>query len=183
MISPQIGNANRHQVANDRHGRGLDQSGRHAHLVEEGFSPPTRSITLAIACKETRAHARLGRLAFALGVEEHTPASVRAKRERRALPLSGGVAKSRSPALADIIGARRVRTAAKKRLRGKGAWGPFKLERGAHYEFTISRSTSTHHLCFEFFQHDDDLIRLLTAEPDTGLDALRRRATGTQSSS
>ena len=98
---------------------------------------------------------------------------MRAKRERRALPLGGGVAKSRSPALA-IIGARRVRTA-KKQLRGNGAWGPFKLERGAHYEFTISRSTSTHHLCFEPFQHDDDLIRLLTAEPNTGLDALTEK--------
>ena len=36
----------------------------------------------------------------------------------------------------------------------------------------ISRSTSTHHLYFEPFQHDDHLIRLLTAEPNTGLDAL-----------
>jgi Lipase C-terminal domain len=68
-----------------------------------------------------------------------------------------------------------VRTAAKKRLRGNGAWGPFKLERVAHYEFTISRSTSTHHLSCEPFQHDDDLIRLLTAEPNTGLDALTEK--------
>ncbi len=85
----------------------------------------------------------------------------------RALPLGG--LRIASSALADIIGARRVRTAAKKRLRANGAWGPFKLERGAHYEFTISRSTSAHHLCFEPFQHDDDLISLLTADrtPDS----------------
>ena len=83
--------------------------------------------------------------------------------------LAVGSLRVASSALADIIGARRVRTAAKKRLRGNGAWGPFKLERRAHYEFTISRSTSTHHLCFEPFQHDDGQIRLLTADrtPDS----------------
>jgi pimeloyl-ACP methyl ester carboxylesterase len=64
------------------------------------------------------------------------------------------------------------RPAAKKRLSGNGAWGPFKLERGAHYEFAISRSTGTHHLYYEPFRHDDHLVRLLTGLPNAGLDAL-----------
>jgi Lipase C-terminal domain len=65
------------------------------------------------------------------------------------------------------------RPAATKRLSGNGAWGPFRLERGARYEFAITRPASgTHHLYYEPFRHDDHLVRLLTAEPDTGLDAL-----------
>ena len=65
---------------------------------------------------------------------------------------------------------------AKKRLTGDGSWGPFKLERGAHYEFAISRSTGTHHLYYEPFQHDNHLVRLLTTEPNTGLDALTEKS-------
>ncbi len=68
------------------------------------------------------------------------------------------------------------RPAAKKRLSGNGSWGPFKLERGAHYEFAISRSTGTHHLYYEPFQHDNHLVRLLTTEPNTGLDALTEKS-------
>jgi pimeloyl-ACP methyl ester carboxylesterase len=64
------------------------------------------------------------------------------------------------------------RPAATVRLAGNGSWGPFRLERGARYEFAITRSTGTHHLYFEPFQHDDHLVRLLTAVPNTGLDAL-----------
>lgn len=65
------------------------------------------------------------------------------------------------------------RPAATKRLSGNGAWGPFQLERGARYEFAITRPASgTHHLYYEPFRHDDHLVRLLTAEPNTGLDAL-----------
>jgi pimeloyl-ACP methyl ester carboxylesterase len=71
---------------------------------------------------------------------------------------------------------RRVgRPAATKRLTGDGSWGPFKLERGARYEFAISRSTGTHHLYYEPFRRDDRLVRLLTAEPNTGLDALTEK--------
>jgi pimeloyl-ACP methyl ester carboxylesterase len=71
---------------------------------------------------------------------------------------------------------RRVgRPAATKRLSGTGSWGPFKLERGARYEFAISRSTGTHHLYYEPFRRDDRLVRLLTAEPNTGLDALTEK--------
>jgi Lipase C-terminal domain/Lecithin:cholesterol acyltransferase len=65
------------------------------------------------------------------------------------------------------------RPAATERLSGKGAWGPFRLERGACYEFAITRPTSgTHHLYYEPFRRDDHLVRLLTSEPNTGLDAL-----------
>jgi pimeloyl-ACP methyl ester carboxylesterase len=67
------------------------------------------------------------------------------------------------------------RPVATKRLSGDGAWGPFRLERGAHYEFTLTRPTATHHLYYEPFQHDDHLVRLLTAEPNTGLDALTEK--------
>jgi pimeloyl-ACP methyl ester carboxylesterase len=68
------------------------------------------------------------------------------------------------------------RPVATKRLSGDGAWGPFRLERGAHYEFTLTRPTATHHLYYEPFQHDDHLVRLLTAEPNTGLDALTEKS-------
>jgi pimeloyl-ACP methyl ester carboxylesterase len=65
------------------------------------------------------------------------------------------------------------KVAATKQLTGDGSWGPFKLERGAHYEFAITRPESgTHHLYYEPFRRDDRLVRLLTAEPNTGLDAL-----------
>jgi Lipase C-terminal domain len=71
----------------------------------------------------------------------------------------------------------RKRPAATKRLSGNGAWGPFRLERGARYEFAITRPASgTHHLYYEPFRHDDHLVRLLTAEPNTGLDALTEKS-------
>jgi pimeloyl-ACP methyl ester carboxylesterase len=69
--------------------------------------------------------------------------------------------------------------AATKRLTGIGAWGPVRLERGAHYEFAISRGrAATHHLYFEPFRRDDHLVRLLTSEPNTGLDALTTKGDG-----
>jgi pimeloyl-ACP methyl ester carboxylesterase len=71
------------------------------------------------------------------------------------------------------------KVAATKQLTGDGAWGPFRLERGAHYEFAISRPESgVHHLYYEPFRRDDHLVRLLTAEPDTGLDALTTKGDG-----
>jgi hypothetical protein len=55
-----------------------------------------------------------------------TRASVRAKRERRGAPAGDPVAQSRSPALADIIGARRVHTAVMissgRCLGGRSTW-------------------------------------------------------------
>jgi pimeloyl-ACP methyl ester carboxylesterase len=75
---------------------------------------------------------------------------------------------------------RQVGTAvATKQLTGNGAWGPVKLERGAHYEFAISRGRgATHHLYLEPFRRNDHLVRLLTSEPNTGLDALTTRGEG-----
>lgn len=71
------------------------------------------------------------------------------------------------------------RAAATKQLTGDGSWGPFKLERGSHYEFAITRPASgTHHLYYEPFRRDDHLVRLLTAEPNTGLDALTTKGDG-----
>jgi pimeloyl-ACP methyl ester carboxylesterase len=71
------------------------------------------------------------------------------------------------------------KVAATKQLTGDGSWGPFKLERGAHYEFAITRPESgTHHLYYEPFRRDDHLVRLLTAEPNTGLDALTTKGEG-----
>jgi pimeloyl-ACP methyl ester carboxylesterase len=69
--------------------------------------------------------------------------------------------------------------AATKRLTGNGAWGPVRLERGAHYEFAITRGRgATHHLYYEPFRRDDHLVRLLTSEPNMGLDALTTKADG-----
>ncbi len=71
------------------------------------------------------------------------------------------------------------RAAATTQLTGTGAWGPFKLERGAHYEFAITRPESgTHHLYYEPFRRDDHLVRLLTAEPNSGLDLLITKGDG-----
>jgi pimeloyl-ACP methyl ester carboxylesterase len=69
--------------------------------------------------------------------------------------------------------------AATKQLTGNGNWGPVRLERGAHYEFAITRPESgTHHLYYEPFRRNDYLVRLLTAEPNTGLDALTTKGEG-----
>ena len=71
------------------------------------------------------------------------------------------------------------KVAATKQLTGAGSWGPFKLERGANYEFAITRpETGTHHLYYEPFRRDDHLVRLLTSEPNVGLDALTTKGDG-----
>ena len=71
------------------------------------------------------------------------------------------------------------KVAASKQLTGDGSWGPFRLERGVPYEFAITRPESgTHHLYYEPFRRDDHLVRLLTAEPNTGLDALTTKGEG-----
>jgi pimeloyl-ACP methyl ester carboxylesterase len=81
--------------------------------------------------------------------------------------------------LAPLTGRHVGGVAATKQLTGDGSWGPFKLERGAHYEFAITRPGSgTHHLYYEPFRRDDHLVRLLTAEPNTGLDALTTKGEG-----
>src|SRR5690606_36302408 len=59
-------------------------------------------------------------------------------------------------------------------LAGDGSWGPHPVDPASHYELTIQRTgaDSRHHFYFEPFQHTDHLLRLLSSEPDTGVDAL-----------
>ena len=60
-----------------------------------------------------------------------------------------------------------------------GAWGPFRGSSHKHYEFAILFPSSTHHFYFEPFIRSDHLIRLLTQQPGTGLDALREKSADT----
>jgi pimeloyl-ACP methyl ester carboxylesterase len=54
-----------------------------------------------------------------------------------------------------------------------GSWGPVWLRRGRHYEFALVRDGgTTHHFYYEPFVRSDHLVRLLTSDPGTGLDAL-----------
>jgi pimeloyl-ACP methyl ester carboxylesterase len=61
-----------------------------------------------------------------------------------------------------------------------GTWGPVAVDGDARYELALVRGggTSTHHFYFEPFARDDHLVRLLTSEPGTGLDALWERGPG-----
>jgi pimeloyl-ACP methyl ester carboxylesterase len=70
------------------------------------------------------------------------------------------------------------RPAATFTLGADGAWGPMRAKGWASYEFAISRpdSTSVHHLYFQPFLRTDRLVRLLTSEPGTGLDALTQQS-------
>ncbi|GLZ07021.1 lipase [Actinomadura sp. NBRC 104412] len=55
-------------------------------------------------------------------------------------------------------------------ITGDGAWGPFKADGRAHYEFALVWGrTSTHHLYFQPFLRTDNLVRLLTSRPGEGL--------------
>jgi pimeloyl-ACP methyl ester carboxylesterase len=57
-------------------------------------------------------------------------------------------------------------------LAADGSWGPVRLESGKHYELALTQGGQTEHFYFEPFLRDDDLVRLLTQQPNTGLDAL-----------
>ncbi|TML91850.1 MAG: alpha/beta hydrolase [Actinobacteria bacterium] len=65
------------------------------------------------------------------------------------------------------------------RIGADGAWGPFRGSSDEHYELAILFPGSTHHFYFEPFVRSDNLIRLLTQEPGTGLDALREKSATT----
>ena len=60
-----------------------------------------------------------------------------------------------------------------------GAWGPFRGSSHRYYELAILFPGSTHHFYFEPFLRSDNLIRLLTQQPGTGLDALREKSEST----
>lgn len=57
-------------------------------------------------------------------------------------------------------------------LAADGTWGPVAVDGDARYELALVRDGSAHHFYFESFARDDHLVRLLTSEPGTGLDAL-----------
>ena len=60
-----------------------------------------------------------------------------------------------------------------------GAWGPFRGSSRKYYEVAILFPGSTHHFYFEPFIRSDNVIRLLTQQPGTGLDALREKSENT----
>lgn len=58
-----------------------------------------------------------------------------------------------------------------------GAWGPFRASRHQSYELVLTRDDgSAHHFYFRPFVRSDQLVRLLTSEPGTGIDLLRDRS-------
>ena len=59
-----------------------------------------------------------------------------------------------------------------------GAWGPVRgLKSGRHYEFALLLAgSSTHHIYFEPFARSDHLVRLLTSEPNGGVNLLIERS-------
>lgn len=61
-------------------------------------------------------------------------------------------------------------------IAGDGSWGPFAADGNAHYEFAIVRGDNAHHWYFQSFPRTDHVVRLLTTEPDMGLDALWDKA-------
>ncbi|MGZ8666294.1 MAG: alpha/beta hydrolase [Solirubrobacterales bacterium] len=61
-------------------------------------------------------------------------------------------------------------------LGSDGSWGPVRVSSGKRYEFALLRGEQTHHFYYEPFRRSDHLVRLLTQEPGTGLDALQSRS-------
>jgi hypothetical protein len=60
-------------------------------------------------------------------------------------------------------------------LSGDGGFGPFTGDGSTRYEFAVTRDGTTHHHYFEPFRRTDRLIRILSNEPGTGVDALLER--------
>ena len=59
-----------------------------------------------------------------------------------------------------------------------GSWGPVRgIRAGAHYEFALLKEgQNTHHLYFEPFVRSSHLVRLLTSEPNGGVNLLIARS-------
>jgi pimeloyl-ACP methyl ester carboxylesterase len=59
-----------------------------------------------------------------------------------------------------------------------GSWGPVRgIRAGAHYEFALlSEGQNTHHLYFEPFVRSSHLVRLLSSEPNGGVNLLIERS-------
>jgi pimeloyl-ACP methyl ester carboxylesterase len=57
-------------------------------------------------------------------------------------------------------------------LTGDASWGPFDVSPTRYYEFVLTRGDDVHHLYFQPFPRTNHMVRLLTSDPDAGLDAL-----------
>jgi hypothetical protein len=58
-------------------------------------------------------------------------------------------------------------------LSGDGSWGPFAADPTQYYEFHLTRGTEgSQHLYYQPFVRTDHMVRLLTSEPNSGLDAI-----------
>jgi hypothetical protein len=63
-------------------------------------------------------------------------------------------------------------------MTGDGGWGPFAPDPSAYYEFALSRDTGAQHIYMQPFVRTNHLVRLLSSEPDTGVDALWDKGEG-----
>ena len=72
----------------------------------------------------------------------------------------------------------RKRRVATRDIAADGAWGPVRgLKAGRHYEFALLQpGASTHHIYFEPFTRSDHLVRLLTSQPNAGVNLLIERS-------
>jgi hypothetical protein len=58
-------------------------------------------------------------------------------------------------------------------LSGDGSWGPFDADPTQYYEFHLTRGDEgSQHLYYQPFVRTDHFVRLLTSEPNSGLDAI-----------
>ncbi len=79
-----------------------------------------------------------------------------------------------NPATGQRLRSRPVATYA---LAGDGSWGPFKAKGSARYEFAVTHANGrVHHFYSQPSRRSSTLIRLLTALPGTGLDALLEKS-------
>jgi pimeloyl-ACP methyl ester carboxylesterase len=72
---------------------------------------------------------------------------------------------------------KRTRPLARVDIADNGSWGPVRgIRAGAHYEFALLKEgQNTHHLYFEPFVRSSHLVRLLTSEPNGGVNLLIER--------
>jgi pimeloyl-ACP methyl ester carboxylesterase len=75
-------------------------------------------------------------------------------------------------------GGKREKRVARLDVADDGSWGPVRgLRSGRRYEFALVLPGSTvHHLYFEPFQRSDHLVRLLTSQPDGGVNLVIERS-------
>jgi pimeloyl-ACP methyl ester carboxylesterase len=72
----------------------------------------------------------------------------------------------------------RKRKVATRDIAADGSWGPVRgLKAGRHYEFALLLpGSTTHHIYFEPFVRSDHLVRLLTSQPNGGVNLLIERS-------